>query len=116
MPKASQATPSSNGPTPSVAMTATLLIIGCSPRQATLGRLASPRHDRLPLRAWTVRDVVANVVRGARSMHELDAPRRRIFETQLDALTRSTRRPPAPPVTRFRTHPEHSQSGVVGTD
>ncbi|MBA2508513.1 MAG: hypothetical protein H0V32_07415 [Nocardioidaceae bacterium] len=49
-------------------------------------------------------------------MHELDAPRRRIFETQLDALTRSTGRSPAPVATQFRTHPDRSRAGAAGTD
>lgn len=97
-------------------MTTVLLVLAFTAYLATLGRLATPRHDRLPLRAWTLRDVAANVARGARSMHELDARRQQIFETQLDARTRSPRRSATPAATRFGTHPERGRAGAVGTD
>jgi len=38
---------------------------------ASLGRSATPRHERLPWTTWTAKDLLANMIHGARRLAEL---------------------------------------------
>ncbi len=48
-----------------------MLVIAFLTFLAALGRGATPKSERLPVRAWGVADLIGNVVLGARRLAEL---------------------------------------------
>jgi hypothetical protein len=59
-----------------------LLVLLLTVFLAALGRSAIPHNERLPWRTWTLRDLAANVVHGARVLAELDQGQRPQWCTQ----------------------------------
>ena len=63
-----------------------LLVLLLTVFLAALGRSAIPHNERLPWRTWTLRDLAANVVHGARVLVELDQRQRPHGNTPRDHL------------------------------
>lgn len=65
-------------------MATLLFILTLTVFLAAVGRDAIPPAERLPVQAWTWRDLIANIARGARRPPELNQRQRRLWNLYLD--------------------------------
>lgn len=77
-------------------MTTLMFLLAITACLATLGRIATPRAERLPWRTWTCPDLVTNVARGVCIVAESNAAQRHLWDLYHHQLTHPPRRPDHP--------------------
>ncbi len=74
-------------------MTTVLFFLTLTAFLAALGRSATPAAERLPLRTWTWRDLLGNVLHGARRLSDLGQAQIRLWAYLEERPHHRTHRP-----------------------